>query len=71
MFDEKAFRKVAKDIVAMRRTLQKFRSLFKTDGGHLTPAAKAVIEEGIRAGMKKSEIASLLDVTPAAISYHT
>ena len=71
MFDEKAFRTVAKDTMSMMRTLRKFRSLFKTEGGHLTPAAKAVIKEGVKAGMKKTEIAALLDVSPAAISYHT
>ena len=71
MFDEKAFRSVAKDTMRMLRTLEKFRRLFKTEGGHLTKAGLAVIPEARRAGMSKAEIAELLQVSPAAITYHT
>lgn len=71
MFDERAFKKVAKDTLGMMRSLQKFRALFKTEGGRLTEAGKAIIAEGLRAGMKKTEIAALLDVSPSAISYHS
>ena len=70
-FDDQAFEKAAKEARKMARTIRKFRALFKTDGGHLTPGGKAVIKEGLRAGMTKSEIAALLGVSPAAISYHT
>lgn len=71
MFDERAFRRVAKDLMKMRRTIEKFRTLYKTPGGHLTDAAKAIIPEGLKAGMSKVEIADLLQVHPSAISYHT
>lgn len=71
MFNEDNFRKAAADTLKMMRTLRRLRALFKTDGGHLTNAAKAVIDEALQVGMKKTEIADLLGVTPAAISYHT
>jgi DNA-binding CsgD family transcriptional regulator len=70
IFDEANFRRAASDTMKMMRTLRKLRALFKTDGGHLTNAAKAVIKEGLRNGMTQSEIADLLSVSPAAISYH-
>jgi predicted transcriptional regulator len=70
MFDENNFRRAARDTIKMMRTLTKLRALFKTDGGHLTNAAKAIISEGLRNGMTQSEIADLLSVSPAAISYH-
>ncbi len=71
MFDERNFRRAAKDTMRMMQTLRKFRRLYKTDGGRLTDAAKAAIQEGLRNGMSKTEIADLLSVSPSAISYHT
>jgi DNA-binding MarR family transcriptional regulator len=70
MFDEANFKRAASDAMKMARTLRKMRALFKTDGGHLTNAAKAVITEGLRNGMTQTELADLLSVSPAAISYH-
>ena len=71
MFDERNFRRAAKDTMEMMKTLRKFRRLFKTDGGHLTKAGKEVIREGLRNGMTKAELADLLHVSSSAISYHT
>lgn len=70
MFKEEAFRAAANETLNMMKTLQKFRRLFKTDGGHLTSAGKAVILEGLRAGLSTNELASLLDVNPAVVRYH-
>jgi DNA-binding NarL/FixJ family response regulator len=70
MFSEDAFRSLATESLSMLQRLQTFRRLFKTDGGHLTSAGKAVIPEALKAGLSTGEIASLLDVAPAVVRYH-
>ena len=70
MFSEELFRGAASETLLMLERLEKFRRLFKTDGGHLTSAGKGVIFEGLRQGLTTGEIASLLDVQPAVVRYH-
>jgi hypothetical protein len=70
MFSEDAFRSLAAETLSMLERLQLFRRLFKTEGGHLTGAGKAVIPEALKAGLTTAEIASLLDVAPAVVRYH-
>ncbi|MBV8135662.1 MAG: hypothetical protein JO121_08500 [Deltaproteobacteria bacterium] len=55
----------------MEDTLRQLSGLLKTDGGHLTPAGIAVMNEGLNRGMSQSQVARLLSVSPAAISYRT
>jgi hypothetical protein len=53
------------------KTLHQLQSLLKTDGGRLTEAGKAVMRAALESGMTKVQIAELLSVSAAAISYHT
>jgi lysophospholipase L1-like esterase len=55
----------------MVEALERLRGLLKTDGGHLTQAGRAVIQEGLARGLKNKDLAELLSVSPAAISRHT
>jgi len=71
MFDEDAFRRLADESLTILARLQTFRRLFKTEGGHLTGAGKAVIAEGHKAGLTTTEIANLLDVNTAVVRYHS
>ena len=70
MFNDESFRAAAAETLSMLHRLQVFRRLFKTEGGHLTAAGKAIIPEGLKAGLTTTEIATLLDVAPAVVRYH-
>jgi DNA-binding NarL/FixJ family response regulator len=70
MFDENAFRRHAAETLDLLASLQQFRSLFKTEGGHLTQAGKATVLQGLKSGMTSNEIADLLEVSPAVVRYH-
>jgi hypothetical protein len=61
---------LARQILEMDRDLGALRSLLKTDGGRLTPAGRAVVRQGIQSGMQQAALARLLEITPAAVSYH-
>lgn len=71
MFNEDSFRRLADETMQMLERLQTFRRLFKTEGGHLTNAGKAIIAEGYKSGMTTAEIVGLLDVNPAVVRYHS
>jgi hypothetical protein len=70
MFTEDTFRRHAEEVLVLAEQLARARKLFKTEGGHLTQAGRAVVLEGERQGFGTGEIASLLDVTPAVVRYH-
>ena len=61
---------IARQILEMDRDLGTLRSLLKSEGGRLTPAGRAVIRQGLQAGLQQAKIARLLEITPAAVSYH-
>jgi hypothetical protein len=67
--DERELKTFSRNLIVMNRKLQIFRSLIKTEGGHLTPAGKAILQQGLGAGMQKSRIAHLLEISPAAVTY--
>lgn len=69
MLDEAAIRKFTREVYVMSRTLTKLNSILKSDGGRLTAAGVAVLQEAKRQGMSNAEIARLLKITPAAVSY--
>ena len=68
--DDNDIKIMARQLIRMNRKQRMLAALFKTDGGHLTPAGKAIIQQGIEMGIAQSKIAGLLDITPAAVSYH-
>ncbi|HEY0033594.1 MAG TPA: hypothetical protein VGB81_10040 [Devosia sp.] len=70
MFTEETFRSHADEVLMLAEQLGKARRLFKTEGGHLTQAGRAVVLEGQRQGLTTSEIASLLETTQAVVRYH-
>ena len=70
MFTEDTFRRHATEVLALADQLAKARRLFKTEGGHLTQAGRALVLEGERQGLPTSEIADLLEVSPAVVRYH-
>ena len=71
MIDVNELRRATREMNKVITKLNRLQKLYKTDGGHLTDAAKAIIQEGLNNGMTKREIADLLEVNPSAISYHT
>lgn len=71
MIDASDINEATSVIKQAMRTLHQFQSLLKTDGGHLTEAGKAVMRGALESGMSKGEVAELLSVSAAAISYHT
>ena len=70
MFTEDTFRRHAEEVLALAEQLGRARRIFKTEGGHLTQAGRAVVFEGQRQGLTTSEIASLLETTQAVVRYH-
>jgi hypothetical protein len=52
-------------------TLDKIVSVAKTDGGHISDDGKNIYYILKKAGLKKSEIARVLNVTPAALSKYS
>ena len=71
MFNEDTFRRHAEETLALSSKLKQVRRLFKTEGGHLTNAGRAVVSEGLKTGMSTAELAELLEVNPAVIRYHS
>lgn len=53
---------------ADKRTLESILSVAKTNGGHITDHGKNLYFILKTAGLKKSEIARILDVTPSALT---
>jgi hypothetical protein len=70
MVDIDEFKSMGRQIITDTRHLRVFRSLMKKDGGRLTDAGKAVIQQGLAKGISQSKLAKLLEITPAAVSYH-
>ena len=70
MFTEDTFQRHATEVLALADQLARARRLFKTEGGHLTQAGRALVLEGDRQGLATSEIADLLEVNPAVVRYH-
>jgi hypothetical protein len=70
MFTEDTFRRHAQEVLTLADQLAKARRLFKTEGGHLTQAGRSIVVEGERQGLATSEIADLLEVSPAVVRYH-
>ena len=71
MFNEETFRRHAEETLALASQLNQVRRLFKTEGGHLTNAGRAVVAEGLKTGMITAELADLLEVNPAVVRYHS
>ncbi|WP_127753380.1 hypothetical protein [Devosia sp. 1566] len=70
MFNETTFRRHAEETLALSARLKQVRRLFKTEGGHLTNAGRAIVAEGLKQGMTTADLAELLEVNPAVVRYH-
>jgi hypothetical protein len=69
--DEDDYKKLVRKIYRTTGEYRDLLSILKTDGDHLTAAAKEVIKVGLDRGWSKKRIAEVLHVTPAAITYHS
>ena len=56
--------------MTIKESLKLYRSLAKTNAGRLTPAGRALVDQGLKAGMARITIAKLLRITPSAVTYH-
>lgn len=70
MFNETTFRRHAEETLGLAARLKQVRRLFKTEGGHLTNAGRAIVAEGLKQGMTTTDLAELLEVNPAVVRYH-
>jgi hypothetical protein len=71
MLNEETFRRHAEETLALAVRLKQVRRLFKTEGGHLTGAGRALVAEGLKTGLSTTELAELLEVNPAVVRYHS
>ena len=53
----------------MRKDFNTILSVMKTDGGRLTAAGVAFVEQGLKDKIPKKTLANLLDITPSAVTY--
>ena len=61
---------IIKVLCSSKGNLEMFKSLAKTDSGRLSPIGRAIVAQLLKDGIPQSKIARLLDITPAAVSYH-
>jgi uncharacterized membrane protein YebE (DUF533 family) len=62
------FQKQAQELEDRSRILDRIVAAAKTPGGHISEAGKQLIPILRQAGLKKSEIAPILDVTQSALT---